>query len=258
MLQESKVRAIIIDDEEKARNILKEFLHTYCSHVEVVTSCKNVPEGVLAINKYQPELVFLDIEMPEYNGFDLLNFFQKINFEIIFVTAYSEYAIRAFEVSAVDYLLKPIDIEALQKAVQKYTQRKQLNMINEQIDLLKSQLQTEDVKKIALPMSDGLIFVDIEDLNYLEADGAYTYLYMRNGSKLYVSKKLKFFEDLLKQRNMIFRPHRSYLIHLNAMKKYIRSEHIIEMQHGVQIPLARERRQEFEELLSAFGIMFKS
>lgn len=243
------IRAIIIDDEENARKTLSRFITDYCPDVELVAQCKNVPEGAMAINKYNPDVVFLDIEMPEYNGFDLLNFFKVINFEIVFVTAYSEYAIRAFEVSAIDYLLKPVEIESLQKAVEKLKEKKYKNSIQDRLELMKDSFKSEEIKKIALPMSDGLLFVDIEHIVYFEADGAYTSLFLNNGSKLFVSKKIKFFEEILHNRKSFFRSHRSYLININYIKKYLRGESNIVMENETAIPISRERKQEFEDLL---------
>lgn len=245
------LRCIIIDDESNARNTLASFLNEYCKHVEIIAMASNVPEGVLAINKLQPDLVFLDIEMPEYNGFELFNFIQKINFEIIFVTAYSEYAIRAFEVSAIDYLLKPIEIESLQKAVEKVVTKKHHYNIQERLPILKDAINREEIKKIALPMLDGLLFVEVDKIILLEADGSYTSLILSDGSKLYVSKKLKFFEEILQNRNNFFRTHRSFLININFIKKFLKGENNIIMDNDFVVALARERRQEFDALLSS-------
>lgn len=245
----SALKAIIIDDEERARNTLSSLLVEYCKGVEVVGQCANVPDGVLAINKHRPDVVFLDIEMPEYNGFELTGFFKEVDFEIVFVTAYSEYAIKAFEVSAVDYLLKPVDIEQLTNAVEKVKQRKQQTSMQQRLELLKENFSNEEIRKIALPMNDGLLFIEINDLIMLEADGSYTHVYLKNGSKILVSKKLKFFEDLLIQRPAFFRPHRSHLININFIKRYIRGEGTILMDNQATVSLSRDRKQEFESIL---------
>src|SRR5262249_48276648 len=142
--------------------------------VEVVAQCENVPAGVLAINQHKPQLVFLDIEMPEYNGFELLGFFRDVDFEIIFVTGYNEYALKAFEVSAVDYLLKPVEIEKLKRAVSKVEQKLKQGNMPYRLDILRDSFRSQQFQKIALPMSDGLIFVDVSEIMLLEADGAYT------------------------------------------------------------------------------------
>ncbi len=241
--------AVIVDDEERARNSLSSLLEQFCPDVNVVAQCANVPDAVIAINKHKPQIVFLDIEMPEYNGFELLGFFREIDFGIIFVTAYSEYAIRAFEVSAVDYVLKPVETEALQQAVAKAQQRTGHIATQQRLDLLRESYRAEEIRKIALPMNDGLLFVEVADIILLEADGAYTNVFMKNGSKVLVSKKLKFFEDVLANRPAFFRPHRSHLININYLKKYLRGESSIQMDNNTTVSLSRERKQDFEALL---------
>jgi len=246
---ENKLKAILIDDEEGARITLSALLTEYCPQIEMVGTCSNVPEGVLAINKHNPDVVFLDIEMPEYNGFELLDFFKEIQFEIIFVTAYSQYAIKAFEVSAIDYLLKPVEIDALIAAVEKVAEKSHQSNIMQRLDLMKSTYNGEAIRKIALPMNDGLLFVDINDIILFEADRAYTHVFIQNGSKITVSKPMRTFEEILSQRNTIFRPHRSYLINLNYMKKYNRGESIIVMENGMNVVVSREKKNEFESHL---------
>jgi len=243
------LKAIIIDDEEGARYTLSTLLEEYCPSISIIAQCSNVPEGVLAINKHTPDIVFLDIEMPEYNGFELLEFFKIVDFEIIFVTAYSQYAIRAFEVSAVDYLLKPVEIEQLQAAVEKASQKRTQANIMQRLDLMKSTYNGDEIKKIALPMSDGLMFVDVAEIILFEADRAYTHVFLKNGSKITVSKPMRTFEDILENRNFIYRPHRSHLININYIKKYVRGDGMIFMDNGVALSVSRERKQEFEALL---------
>jgi len=250
------LKAIIIDDEEGARFTLSTLLEEYCPSVSIIAQCSNVPEGVLAINKHTPDIVFLDIEMPEYNGFELVEFFKIVDFEIIFVTAYSQYAIRAFEVSAVDYLLKPVEIEQLQAAVDKASQKRTQANIMQRLDLMKSTYNGDEIKKIALPMSDGLMFVDVAEIILFEADRAYTHVFLKNGSKITVSKPMRTFEDILENRNFIYRPHRSHLININYIKKYVRGDGMIFMDNGVALPVSRERKQEFEALLKELRIAF--
>lgn len=250
----SDIKAIIIDDEERARNTLTTLLTSYCPEVSILAACSNVPDGVLSINKHKPDVVFLDIEMPDYNGFELLGFFREIDFDIIFVTAYSEYAIKAFEVSAVDYILKPIDIDQLKNSVEKLKQKKMHSQMQEQIELLKESYRGDDIRKIALSMSNGLTFVEISDILMLEADGAYTSFYMKDGQKILVSKKLKFYEDLLSNRSFFFRTHRSYFINVNYIKKYSRSENAILMDNDFNVALSRDRKQEFDMLLKNLRI----
>lgn len=241
------IRAIIIDDEERARTALSSLLSTYCPDIEIVDVCANVLDGVESIKQHQPDLLFLDVEMPVYNGFELLNFFTEINFEIIFVTAYSQHAITAFKVSAIDYILKPIDIDSLIEAVDKFKSKKEQTQLQERINLLQDNLKNEEFERIAFPMSEGLHFVEISEIVFLAADGSYTEVHLKSGAKILVSKKLKFFEDLLSRRAYFFRSHRSYLINLNHIQKYVKGEGIIIMLNNLQLPISRDKKGSFEQ-----------
>ncbi len=243
------IQAIIIDDEQRARNTLSTLIKEYCPHVEIIALCANIPEGVLAINQKRPQLVFLDIEMPEYNGFELLSFFREIDFQIIFVTAYNEYALKAFEVSAVDYLLKPVDIDKLKTALDKVRQRLSSYEMQSKLDVLKDSFKTGQFNRIALPVSEGLLFIEVPEIVYLEADGAYTNVWLRNGSKILVSKKLKFFEEVLEARPNFFRSHRSFIVNINCLKKYNKNESSLTLDNGKIAYISRERKAEFEEQL---------
>ncbi|MES2799784.1 MAG: LytTR family DNA-binding domain-containing protein [Bacteroidota bacterium] len=246
--------ALIIDDEERARNSLAAAIQSFCPEVKILAQASNVPEGVELIKQHQPQLVFLDIEMPEYNGFELLNFIEDINFDIIFVTAYSQYAIRAFEVSAMDYLLKPVEVSALQNAVKKAIDKQSITTITKRLEILKDSFINEEIKKISLPMADGLHFVEVNEIVCLEADGAYTTVCLHNGARILVSKKLKFFEDVLSNRPNFFRPHRSFLINLNFIKKYTRAESTILMDNQSQVSLSRDLKGQFEALLKDYRL----
>jgi two-component system, LytTR family, response regulator len=243
------LRAIIIDDEERARRSLRMLLQEYCPHVEILEEAAGVPDAVLAINKHKPDFIFLDIEMPDYNGFELMGFFREIDFDIIFVTAYSEYALRAFEVSATDYILKPVEIDSLKNAVEKVSSKLSRVALKQRLELLKDTVQGEEIRKIALPMADGLLFIEVADLVLIEADGAYSHVHLRDGSKILVSKKLKFFEDILNNRAQFFRPHRSFLININYIRKYIRGENNLIMDNNQTVAISRERKADFDALL---------
>lgn len=244
-----RITALIIDDEERARNSILAALQSFCPEVEVLGTASNVMDGAAFIRAHHPQLVFLDIEMPQYNGFELFSFVEEETFDVIFITAYSKYAIQAFEVSAIDYLLKPLDIDALQQAVQKAAEKHQLFNLQQRLEVLKDSFIHEEIRKIALPMADGLLFVEIKDIVLFEADGAYTHVCLNNGSKILVSKKLKFFEELVSNRPNFFRPHRSHMINLNYLKKYIRGENNLIMDNNQHISLSRDLKQDFERLL---------
>lgn len=244
-----KIRAIIIDDEQRARSTLRALISEFCPAVEVVADCASVPDGVLQINQKRPHLVFLDIEMPEYSGFELLSFFRDIDFQVIFVTAYNEYALKAFEVSATDYLLKPVDIDKLKTAVEKAVKRRDATDTQNRVDVLKETFRTGEFNKIALPVSEGLLFVEVPEIVFLEAEGAYTNVWLKNGSRILVSKKLKFFEDVLEGRPSFFRSHRSFMVNINYLKKYNKSDSSLLLDNGKTVYISRERKADFEEQL---------
>ena len=248
------INAVIIDDEERARDSLRALLTAYCPEVNIVSECANVPDGVLAINKHNPKLVFLDIEMPEYSGFELLSFFRDVDFEIIFVTAYNDYALKAFEVSAVDYVLKPVDIDKLKSAVEKAYKRIDGHDMKNRLDVLKDSFKSSQFNKIALPLAEGLLFVDVIEIVYLEADGAYTNVWLKDGSKILVSKKIKFFEEVLEGRPNFFRSHRSFMVNINFIKKYSRADNALLLDNGKTIIISRDRKVEFEQQLKSNNI----
>lgn len=245
-----EITAVIIDDEFKARNVLQNILQENFPEVKILAQADDVPEGVLAIRKHQPQLVFLDIEMPGYNGFQLLDFFGSINFNIIFTTAYSEYALQAFQVSAIDYLLKPIQIEKLKNAIEKF-KNGPIAQQEERFDTLKQNLGQDGIKKLALPVASGLRFIKVDDIVYLKADGSYTNFVLEN-EKLLISKKLKDFEDLLSNNPNFYRPHRSYLINIHKVKEFNKGDggYII-MDNNDEVGVSRELK---EETLKKLGV----
>lgn len=247
------IRAIIVDDEPKARRVLEALLKEYCTDVEVVAVADDVPAGVLAINQHKPDVLFLDVEMPGYTGFQLLDFFREVDFEIIFTTAHSGYALQALRVSAIDYLLKPIQVSELMAAVAKLKTREAET--KQRLAALQENFKNNAIRRLALPVAEGLIFVEADTINYLEADGAYTHFHLADGRKIMVSKKIKEFEEALTQQNNFFRPHRSYIINLKKIVQYARQEGgYIVLQGDVQIPLARERKNDFLEIVGRISL----
>lgn len=229
-----KLSSIIVDDEPMARELLLEMLNEYCPDVEVLELCQNLPEGVKAIKKHRPELVFLDIEMPGYSGLELLDFFNEneVDFSIIFTTAYNEFAIQAFKLSAIDYLLKPIESDELQDAVARYIKNHQ----PQNLSSLRDMLEDKTLKKISITTQNAVNFIDIESIVYLKAEGSYTKFVIDDGSEIISSKYLKQFEDVLNSDNGFFRCHKSYSINLkfvshidktDGMKLYLKNnEHV--------------------------------
>lgn len=241
------MKAIIIDDELRARRILRTLLEEHCPQINIVGEAENVPMAVQLIHRENPDIVFSDIEMPEYSGFELLKFITNIDFALVFVTAYQEYAIRAFEVSAVDYLLKPIEIELLKKAVEKVEKHLKLTgnaQNNQKMETLRENLKGEYITRFALPMADGLMFVDADDIMYLVAEGSYTQIIFTDKKRVLVTKKIKYFEENL-LHPCFFRSHRSYIVNLNKISQYIRTGNYIVMDDGFKVSLARERKDDF-------------
>lgn len=249
------IKALIIDDELNARSLLRNFIENHCPKVEIIADAEDVKSAVKIINKNQIDLVFLDVEMPIENGFSLFDYFNKPSFETIFCTAYSQYAIKAFEVSAVDYILKPIGISKLKEAVEKVCEKLNRNLQRTNIDVLKENLAENKIKKIGVQIGDGIVFMDLNDILYFEADGSYTTIHRKNGKDLVV-KKIKHFEDLLSSDTRFFRIHRSYFVNITLIKKYSKKDGLsVTYDDKVLLPISREKKEEFEEFMQLNNII---
>jgi len=218
------IKAIIIDDEPMARHLLNGLIEEYCPEVEILDLCQNLAEGVKSIHKNNPDIVFLDIEMPGHSGLELLDFFpaNEINFSIIFTTAYNQYAIKAFKLSAVDYILKPIDPESIIIALERYTssQSKLVDM-----SVLKENLSPQNqLKKLAIHTINSIHFIELNTICYMKAEGAYTNIVLKNGTKILSSRSLKHFEEILEEQPNIIRCHKSYIVNIHEITEYIKSE----------------------------------
>lgn len=245
------LNAILIDDEENSLNALKEKLRTHCPQVNIAALCDNAAKGAQAIDNLHPDVVFLDIEMPVTNGFVMLQQLQYKNFELIFTTAYDHYAVKAIRYSALDYLVKPVDVEDLKAAVLKAEEKRSRAYPNPQIELLLEQLliKKQGYNRIAIPTTEGLQFLKVEDIVYLEASVNYTFIYC--GAKKYtISRTLKDFEELLPS-SLFLRIHHSYIINKNFVEKYIRGEGgQVVLANGVILDIAKRKKAEF---LKAIG-----
>lgn len=247
------IKAIIVDDELGARESLSKMIEKNCKQLEVVAKADSAQAAFEAITNKQPDLVFLDIEMPNGNAFDLLEKFKEINFNIIFTTAYDHYAIKAIKFSAVDYILKPIDPEELVEAVKRFEKKQQgaPNVLDKQFKTLLSNVRPENkLKKVGIPDGDGLIFINLSDIIRCESDGNYTFFILTNGKKIIASRTLGEYEQMFTEDNF-FRVHRSHLINLQHVKKYIKGEggYVI-MTDDSQVEVSRRNKNEFLEKLS--------
>lgn len=237
------MKAIIIDDEKRARVSLALLLQEYCPQISVVSECENLPEGVKAIRKFQPDLVLLDIEMPGHSGLELLDFFDEndVNFSIIFTTAYNEYALQAFKFSAVDYLLKPINPEQLTEAIARLEKQKQKV---ENYKLLKETINQDSLTKIAVPSGNTLIFIDTTKISHIKGEGAYSEVFCNNGTKHLVSRNLKNFEDILCLDSRFMRVHKSYIVNFEKVVAYNKSDGgSLELENGIHIPVSQDKAQ---------------
>ncbi len=245
-----KLQSIIVDDEQDSREILGNYIKKYTPSVVVLEECSNIQEAKEAINKHDPDLVFLDIEMPFGNAFDLLEQLEVINFEVIFITAFSQYAIQAFNQSAVHYILKPLDIDELILAVDKARERIQnKTQINHTQILLENLTAKKSQKqKIALPLIDGFEVVKLDEIIYCEASDNFTIFHFVGGQKAMICRKLKFYEDNLKEYGFC-RIHRSHVINLDYVKRYIKGKGgMVILENNVQLQVSGSRKQTFLDL----------
>jgi two-component system, LytTR family, response regulator len=248
------LKSVIVDDESKSRESLKILIEDFCDSVTVCALCQNVDEGIKAIQEYKPEVVFLDIQMQRETGFDLLTRIKDINFEVIFTTAYSEYAINAFKFSAIDYLLKPIDIEELKNSIAKLNKKLNENLSVKLENLIQNLRTTSSENfKLALPTSDGLFFVKVSDIVYCEASSNYTEIVTEDGKKHIVSRTLKEYDDMLTDHNF-YRIHNSYLINLNSIKKYVRGDGgYVVMKNDRSLDVSKRKKEGFLDRIATKG-----
>ncbi|HPN69890.1 MAG TPA: LytTR family DNA-binding domain-containing protein [Saprospiraceae bacterium] len=242
------IKAVIIDDEKNALDVLSSLLKNYCPQVQISAKCKGGEEGIEAIKAFDPDLVFLDIEMPKINGFDVLNQTKDYHYKVIFTTAYDQFAIKAFKYSAIDYLLKPIDIEELKLAVQKINTDTDIERnikINELLNQLNANINS--IEAIALPVGTGYEMIRYDDIVRCEGDRNYSVIHLTDGRKITLSKTLKDVETTL-NRMPFYRIHHSHLINLKFVKKMYKNEGgYVVMQDGTSINISRSKKDEFWE-----------
>ncbi len=245
----NKIRAILVDDEESARDVLENLLARFCPQVELIAKCSNVLQAVESIKENQPDLVFLDIEMPNYAGYEIVNFFKEINFQIVFVTAYDQYAIRAFEIAAIDYLLKPVDIERLKTAVSRVEQSINKEQSSERINLLSQTLESKQIKNLIVSDKGQQHIVAVDTIIAIEAQESYCIIHT-NDRKLIASKNLKHFETVLESIPAFFRVHKSWIINQQFLKHYSKSDLSIHMSNGLITKLSKYKKAEFEAAIA--------
>jgi len=244
------MRAVIIDDEKRARTYLRGILEDHFKEISIVGEADGVSTGKELIEINNPDLLFLDVQMQDGTGFDLLSMINRSKFNVIFVSAYDRFAITAIKFSAVDYLLKPVEADDLSLAIEKIKNSKSTDEVQQKLDLLLNNINKID--KIALPSLNGIEFVKLENIVRCESDNNYTNFYLTSGNKIIVSKTLKEYEDMLNNKGF-FRTHKSHIINLAYIKKYIKGEGgIAIMEDGSEVAVSRRRKEEFMEVLANF------
>lgn len=245
-----KINAILIDDELNSLQNLEQKLEGFCPDIHIIATTQKPEEGITLIRQHQPDLVFLDIEMPRMSGFRMLEELGEYDFDIIFTTAYNRYSIDAIRISAFDYLVKPIGIEDLQHAVERFS--KSFNrQTKEKIDILKKSLNDNRSQedKIAISTSEGIDFIPIKNIVHIESKSNYSKIFLKENKSITVTKILKDFEEMLLPYNF-YRVHNSHLINLNYIQKYIRSQggHVM-LQDGTLIDISRRKKEEFLRMI---------
>jgi two-component system LytT family response regulator len=246
------IKAILVDDEKNALEMLEWQLQNYCPQVTIACICNNADDGTAAIHQHKPQLVFLDIEMPKKNGFEVVQSFTNPSFDVIFTTAYNQFALKAFRFAALDYLLKPIDADDLVAAVKRYEKKMLHGNLKDQLDILMQQYNQPNTlpEKISFSTQQAIHFINPANILYCESDSNYTTLHFIDKSKMVVSKTLKEVEEMLVHYNF-YRIHHSYIINLKQVNRYMKIDGgFIEMTGGTQLPISRQRKEELMHTLT--------
>lgn len=242
-----KIKSVIVDDEPGNIITLKELLKSYCPQVTVVGTAQNPMEGKEVIDNVNPDLVFLDIEMPFGNAFTMLDELAPVSFQVIFITAFNDYAIKAFKYAVLDYILKPVSIPELVAAVNRAAERIDEKNVNIRVDSLLNNLKagSSNIEQIGLPTKDGFYFENLRNIIFLEAQGSYTNIYLKGNVKETVSRSLNYFDEILPDLNFC-RVHHSHIVNLNCVKKYYKGRGgYVEMENGSMIEISARKREDF-------------
>lgn len=246
----SSLKAIIVDDEEAAREVLTSLIQFHDENVDIVASCEDLPSAVEKIKEHKPDVVFLDVQMPEYVGYEIARFFEKIEFEIVFVTAYDQYAIKAFELNAIDYLVKPVERARLQSTLERlHSKINQKASIEDYANLLKGMNSKDQISKIIINESGRRRVVQLSDIVAIQADGSYCKINMSNGEQFTVSKTVKHFEQILSDSSRFFRSHRAWLVNLDFISHIRLTDLEIVMKNDSRVKISRNKIEELEAQL---------
>lgn len=245
------IRCVIVEDEEMARKVLKSLLAQYCQDVMVCAEADDVVSGKNMIETFRPDLVFLDIEMPGGSGFKLLTSIDNVDFEVVFITAYEQFAIKAIRHDALDYILKPIDPKELVAAVEKVKEAKYKKTLKKQYDSLLKNLDPEQlvVRKISLSTTDKIHLIDVDDIIRCESDNYYTIIFFKDGTNLMVSKTLKEMEQKLEEYDFV-RTHKSHLVNMRCIKNFIKDEMMVVMTDDTKVPVSKRKKERILEIIN--------
>lgn len=245
------IRCVIVEDEEMARKVLKSLLAQYCKDVMVCAEAGDVESGKSMIESFRPDLVFLDIEMPGGSGFKLLSSIDNIDFEVVFTTAYEQFAIKAIRHAALDYLLKPIDPKELVAAVEKVKESKYKKTLKKQYDSLLKNIDPEQlvVRKISISTTDKIHLIEVDNIIRCESDNYYSILYFKNGTNLMVSKTLKEMEQKLEEYDFV-RTHKSHLVNIRCIMNFIKDEMMVLLSDGSKVPVSKRKKEKILEIIN--------
>ena len=249
------MKAILIDDSPQARRLLKMMLAEFAPEIEVVAEAAEATQAMDLINEHKPDLLFLDIEMPEKSGLQFAEelLLKALQVEIVFITAYSEYAVQAFRLSAIDYLLKPLQEKDLQEAIEKVKYKLNLEKNQDRLKTLAQNLRKDKPEKLCLPIQNGYDYIDLDNIEYLEADGSYVHICLLDTRKITVSKNLRHYENLLEGLGYFIRVHRSFIVNKNHIKTILKGDkNQILMQSQKVIDIARDRKQNFWQMMEIY------
>jgi two-component system LytT family response regulator len=248
------IKAIIIDDEQHCTDRVVALLKSYSHKINLVGEFSDVDSGIEGIKTLQPDVVFLDVQIHDQTGFDVLKAFVKHPFEVVFTTAFESYAVQAFKFSAIDYLLKPIDVDDFEQAIQKVSEKLETKDFSKKVvHLLHNVSKQDSLKKISIPTLEGYVFIDVSEIIRCQADVNYTYVFTRNDKKIMVSKTLKYFDGLLSNCGF-FRVHNSHLINLQYVKGYIKGKGgYVTLEDGATVEVSTRRKDDFIKMMEQFS-----
>lgn len=246
----SEIKAIIIDDESSSRENIKFLIKRFTPQVEILSEFRNLLDGVEFLKNNQLDLVFLDVEMPDYAGYEIVKFFDDFPFEIIFITAYDKYAVKAFELAALDYLLKPIEIDRLKSAIERFEQKRQLTSTKERLAKLQEELSNKTTASLSIHHDGHKMLIKIDDILAVEGQAAYSKLYTIDGSQYLLSKNIAHLEKELEEYAKFYRSHKSWIVNLEKVLSYSKSNYSARLSTDMQVKISRAKIADFEALLA--------